>query len=238
MQVNEGATSGNDKGKIVPTPKRELVLEGDPEQQLRYATKAANALMRVVKPRKIGGKDYLEYGGWQILGRFFGSTAAVESTKRLLNDKGEFWGYEARAQVLQHGNIISSAEAVCLNTERNWKTRDEFALKSMAQTRACSKALRNAYGWVAELAGLASTPAEEMGYDVTPIADNAPIEVVGTDNDIPESVSDQRKRIFALLKQRGVDVTDGKACKAYVADNTQLELVESNYPSIIKALDK
>jgi hypothetical protein len=32
----------------------------------------------------------------------------------------------------------------------------------MAQTRASSKALRQAFAWVAVLAGYAATPAEEM----------------------------------------------------------------------------
>ena len=60
---------------------KSLVLEGDPETQLAYATKAANALMNVVnkKPKKviINGKQYLEYGDWQMLARFFGSTSRI-----------------------------------------------------------------------------------------------------------------------------------------------------------------
>ena len=37
-----------------------------------------------------------------------------------------------------------------------------FQLRSMAQTRACSKALKNVFAWVVVLAGYRSTPAEEM----------------------------------------------------------------------------
>lgn len=37
-----------------------------------------------------------------------------------------------------------------------------FQLKSMAQTRACAKALRNVLAWVAVLAGYKPTPAEEL----------------------------------------------------------------------------
>lgn len=37
-----------------------------------------------------------------------------------------------------------------------------FQLRSMAQTRACSKALRNVLAWVVVLAGYQATPAEEM----------------------------------------------------------------------------
>src|SRR6185437_14382005 len=58
--------------------------------------------------------------------------------------------------------VISSAEAMCLNDEPNWKSKPMFQLKSMAQTRACAKALRNVLAWVVVLAGYAPTPAEEM----------------------------------------------------------------------------
>lgn len=37
-----------------------------------------------------------------------------------------------------------------------------FQLRSMAQTRACAKALRNAFAWVVVLAGFRPTPAEEL----------------------------------------------------------------------------
>lgn len=41
-----------------------------------------------------------------------------------------------------------------------------FQLRSMAQTRACAKALRNVLAWVVVLAGYKPTPAEEMtGYE-------------------------------------------------------------------------
>ena len=155
--MNENEIKGTAVAKA--PAKRELVLEGDPEQQLEFAKKAATALMKVVKPVKFAGKDYLQFGGWQTLGRFFGATVAVEWTKKIDGPTG---GYEARAVVYQHGDTISAAEAVCLKSERNWAKRDEYAIKSMAQTRASAKALRNAFGWVAELAGLESTPAEEM----------------------------------------------------------------------------
>lgn len=55
--------------------------------------------------------------------------------------------------------------------------------------------------------------------------------------DPPMTVDEQRKKIFTLLKGRGVDITDGKACKAYVSELTDLELTEVNYESIIKKIE-
>lgn len=232
-------------------PKKELVLEGDPEAQLAFATKAANALMKVVKPKKINGKDYMMFGGWQTLGRFFGSTVGVEWTKPILNEKGAVVGYEARAEVLQNGQRISSAEASCLRTERNWTSKDEFSLKSMAQTRAAAKALRNAFGWVAELAGLESTPAEEMSYDQTPIKDSA-VPTVSYDNpedEINEIVPSKKKNpVDTYLQQKRqivdlatkitlVPLVKKEEYEVWVKEQTGLELKQENYPAIIERLE-
>ena len=42
-----------------------------------------------------------------------------------------------------------------------------FQLRSMAQTRACAKALRNVLAWVVVLAGYRPTPAEELDGKTT-----------------------------------------------------------------------
>jgi hypothetical protein len=141
----------------VETPKD---LAVDPEVALAGAQKAAKALLQVVSQKRqivINGKRYLTFEDWQTIGRFYGVTVGVASTT-----KGEN-GYEARALVYNAGGtVISAAEAICTREERNWQSRDEYALKSMAQTRACAKALRNVLAWVAVLAGFEGTPAEEI----------------------------------------------------------------------------
>lgn len=191
---------------VIAQPKS-LVLEGDPEAQLAYAQKAANALMKVVKPKDIGGKQYLMFGAWQTLGRFFGSTVGVEWTSALKDEKGFLLGYEARAIVYQNGQMISSAEASCMTTEKRWRTADEYAIKSMAQTRASAKALRNAYGWVAELAGYESTPAEEMSYDISPVRSNA--KVTSTTDDI-EVVPESAKSTDLICSDTGVAISQAE----------------------------
>lgn len=245
---------------VVVQPKRELVLEGDPEQQLQFAMKAANALMKAVnqKPKKvmIRGEQYLEYGDWQTLARFFGATASVAWSKKLIDDKGGFLGYEARAEVLHNGQVISSAEAMCMKVEKNWSSRDEFMLRSMAQTRASAKALRNAYGWVAELAGMKSTPAEEMGdqYDQTPVkADVVPVvyyddpeeetpvvKTLAIKIKPPKVVADLTKKdeIKKLIDTKVLDPLEQtkEAYEEYVKGNTGLELVPPNYDTIIERL--
>lgn len=192
----------NTEVAVVPIVKKELVLEGDPEKQLEFAQKAATALMKRVEGKQkkviINGKQYLEFGDWQTLARFFGATVGTDWTQPLLDSAGKIVGFEARAVVYQNGTVISSAEARCMRSEKRWSTADEYAVNSMAQTRASAKALRNAFGWVAELKGYSSTPAEEMPqqYDNPSIPDDV-VPVVAYDESSMEYSSPDPKYVCA-----------------------------------------
>lgn len=70
------------------------------------------------------------------------------------------------------GAVVGKAEAMVSRSEETWNTRDDYALRSMAETRAESRAYRRAIGWIVNLAGYNATPAEEMGH--TPGADTGP----------------------------------------------------------------
>ena len=145
------------------------VLLRNPETVISEARLAAKALKGVIdsKGKKvvINGKQYLEFDDWQLLGAFYGVTAKVSSTSEIKDDKGKNIGFLAKAVAVKDGIEIAAAEAECLSYENNWKYKafnQRFMLRSMAQTRACSKALRNCLAWIVVLAGYAATPAEEM----------------------------------------------------------------------------
>lgn len=145
---------------------KDLSIHREPTIVLEEAKKAAKALAQVIagkkKPVIINGEQYLEFEDWMTVARFYGITAKVISTSPI--SFGDVQGFEARAVALKvnTGEEISAAEAMCLNDEANWKNRPLFMLRSMAQTRACAKALRNVLAWVVVLAGYKPTPAEEM----------------------------------------------------------------------------
>jgi len=143
----------------------DLVVRRPPEEVLAEAQRAAVALKRVVdaKPRPviINGERYLEFEDWMTLARFYGITAKVSEVRFV--EYGTARGFEARAVALRSdGQEITAAESMCLDDEDRWKDRELFQLKSMAQTRAMAKALRNVLAWVVVLAGYQGTPAEEM----------------------------------------------------------------------------
>jgi hypothetical protein len=60
--------------------------------------------------------------------------------------------------------VVSIGHAICSNKERTKRTFDEYAICSMAQTRAEGKAYRLLLGWLMKAAGFEATPAEEMDF--------------------------------------------------------------------------
>lgn len=188
----------------------DLVQYREPEQVLAEATRAAQALVKVVSlkknPVKFNNEQYLEREDWGTVGAFYGCTAKTVETN-FVEFPGEdgmmIRGFEAVAIVIDPaGREIARAESMCLDEEENWghvpkyeyveklddkgkkiwdanlfggkggyvKERKQtgsvkkplFQLRSMAQTRAEAKALKQKFSWVVVLAGYSPTPAEEL----------------------------------------------------------------------------
>ncbi|MFA7314499.1 MAG: hypothetical protein WC025_01025 [Candidatus Magasanikbacteria bacterium] len=139
--------------------------EKDPEEVLLFAKKASKALMSVIASKDnkvlIKGEQYLTLEDWQTLARFYNITTGIEWTKSTTNENKAF-GYDARAVAYQNSTIISGAEASCFRDEKNWEDKPSFQLKSMSQTRAMSKCLRNILAWIVVLSNFKPTPAEEI----------------------------------------------------------------------------
>lgn len=153
------------KAALAVMPSQPLAIQRNPQEVLNEAREAAKVLIEMVKakpkPFMLHGDIYLQFEDWQTVGRFYGATVKVTETKFI--ELGTVKGFEARAVVLdKNGLEVSGAEAMCLDDEKNWKSKPLFQLKSMAQTRASAKALRNVFAWVVVLAGYKPTPAEEM----------------------------------------------------------------------------
>jgi hypothetical protein len=148
--------------EVVP---HDILVQRAPEKVLAEAKQAATALQDVISKKKrpviMNGEQYLEFEDWQTLGRFYGVTARISRTAPVMFNEAQ--GFEASADAIRaDGMVISSADAMCLNDEPNWERKPAYQLRSMAQTRACAKALRNVLAWVVVLAGYKPTPAEEM----------------------------------------------------------------------------
>jgi hypothetical protein len=159
--------------ELVHVPDHTMVIAGaTPDEILSNAGQIANALGGLIESQGLsvsvgGANKHVEVGGWQAAGAMLGALggtplhAETEWSRRM--DRDDAVVYEARVAVKTlAGETVGVAEAMCSSDERNWKRSDEFAIRSMAETRAESRAYRRAIGWVVKLAGYSPTPAEEM----------------------------------------------------------------------------
>lgn len=152
-----------------PEDTRELSISRAPTEVLEEARRAAMALNDVISKKKnkvmFNGEQFIEAEDWQTIGKFYNVAAKIEWTKYL--EIGNVRGYEAKAEVIHipTGNVISAAEAMCMSDEKNWSNKPLNQLRSMAQTRATSKALSTVLKWVVVMAGYKATPAEEMEHE-------------------------------------------------------------------------
>jgi hypothetical protein len=203
----------------VPAHSQEIVLfSGDPAEKMRQMQETAMIIAEPVRQRhtvKIGQGEHVRVEGWTMLGALLGVYPITVWTRRLTEPDG----WEARVEArTRSGQLVGAAEAQCARDENIWSlepigkggakldARDDYALRSMAQTRATSKALRQPLGFVITLAGFDPTPAEEM-----PIA--------GTDFE-PPSLEGRRRLMFHLRdKLIKADKLDEATFNAQVFDD-------------------
>jgi hypothetical protein len=151
--------------EIVSAAPATLFRTDDPVRVLLEAKKVAEALKPVLIEQgmiqvihgKGGPSEHVKVEGWQTLGAMLGVVPVITWTRKI--DRG--WEARCEARTLDE-RVIGAGEAECLKDEENWKDSEDYAVRSMAQTRATSKALSGPLRFVVTLAGYSATPAEEM----------------------------------------------------------------------------
>jgi len=195
--------------------RRELFGTSDPSHVVINATEVAQVLARVVEEQRlyveirIKGRvsRHIRVEGWTLLGSMLGVFPVVVWS-RPVEVNGSHVGGEARVEARTlDGRVVGAAESMVTRMEDRWQAADEYAIRSMAQTRAISKALRGPLGFVFSMAGYETTPAEELSHDhdtgATPGATPEPAEP----GERPASEA-QMRRMFALFNERGFDDRD------------------------------
>ena len=129
----------------------------------------AKDLAKFIKDNKLSttvqGKEFVNVEGWQYAGSRLGIVPIVEHVINV--GSPDELKYQAKVTLfdIRHGVTVGAGFAVCSNKESGKKFYQEFAIMSMAQTRAVGKAYRNILAWIIRAAGYEPTPAEEMDYD-------------------------------------------------------------------------
>lgn len=138
------------------------IQASSPDDVVKRASGVATALSDIINRKKlftiINGKKYVQVDGWATLGAMLGILPREVKSEKTEN------GYESYVELIRTTDEmkVGGASAICTRDEKNWSNRDEYAIKSMATTRATGKAYRIAFSWIMNLAGYESTPAEEM----------------------------------------------------------------------------
>jgi hypothetical protein len=146
----------------VPAQRKEF-FDSAPKEQVVQASEIATVLKDVIEKQGlftlISGKKYIKAEGWQTLGTFLSVTAKEKSVV-----KHEDGSFEAYVELLRFrdGTVVGGASAICTRKERRWEKADDYAVRSMAVTRATGKAFRLSFAWIVTLAGYAPTNEEEM----------------------------------------------------------------------------
>lgn len=166
---------------------------------LAHTKKLVNELMAYVDDNNlavnIAGKKYLQVEAWQFTGSQLNLTAIVTEIEDITPETGKP-KYKATVEVIHNptGQLVSRGFALCSKTESKKSGFDEYAVASMAQTRAIGKAYRNILAWLPKLAGYEGTPAEE-------ISDT-------TRESLTEELAEKKAEVFAEFTER--EITDSK----------------------------
>lgn len=159
------------------------VRDGNAQVAVRETPGALEERLQAVAQRLTGpayvagieGRNYAKVEWWTTIGAHAGFRSAITSTTQItcLEHDGAHWGFSAWCEIRDSsGGLRSTADMDCLSCEvrssrtgSTWGDNGQYAVKSMAQTRATSKAYRLNLSWLAVLAGLEATPAEEVPQD-------------------------------------------------------------------------
>lgn len=149
---------------------------GKPEQALQVAT----VLQKFVKDKNltanIKGKQYPLVEAWQFAGSQLGLYPVLTEVKDLSSGQESKFSAWVEVRKISDDKVMSRGFAICSNKEGSKRTFDEYAICSMAQTRAEGKAYRMLLSWLMKAAGFEATPAEEMDFAKTADFNDVPDE--------------------------------------------------------------
>lgn len=132
-----------------------------PDELINFAQTLKKIIVEQKLFTNIQGKNYPHVEAWQFLGGSIGVLPVVTELTDLSTEN--VIKYRATVELRRlNGDIVGSGIAICTNKERGKTGFDEYAVASMAQTRAVGKAFRLAFGFLMKLAGYQALPIEEV----------------------------------------------------------------------------
>src|SRR3990172_4640398 len=165
----------------VPNQVQLGTIQRRPEEVIERASQIATQLAKIIKDRalstRIRDKDHVRVEGWTTLGAVLGVIPRERQTTRTEQ------GFESYVELIRtsDGLVVGGASAICSWAEPRWSKADDYAVRSMAITRATGKAYRLGFSWIMVLAGYSPTPAEEMDQVIEgTVKETSPKDAIGT----------------------------------------------------------
>lgn len=143
-----------------------------PSVSIQRIAELATEIDKIIQTKNlftmIKQKKHVRVEAWTLCGSLVGVFPVLVSCEPcVLPDKKDptkfHHGFTAfvEARTIK-GEVVGASRAYCMRSESTWAARDDYAVASMAQTRATSKALRQPLGFIIEMAGYNATPLEEI----------------------------------------------------------------------------
>lgn len=178
--------------------KTEQVELSSPSDIMAFATNLKDLIIQNKLFANIKGKNYVNVEGWQIAGAFTGTFPIVEKVEDLSD--GVKIKYRAEVSLVdKEGNKVGYGVAICSNKETGKERFDEYAVASMAQTRAVGKAYRMKIGWLLKVAGYETTPAEEMDTVEAQVIDEGKSDIAIAKRKLSEAKNLSELKKFYIL---------------------------------------
>ncbi len=225
-----------------------VLVASTPTQAIQQASGVATALADIIDKQKlfkvIRGKKFVFCEGWTTLAAMLGLMPREIEANRMSDGS-----WEARVDLVRvaTGDVVGGASAMCGVDESEWAKSNEYARRSMAATRATSKACRLSMSWIMKLAGYEVTPAEEVPKDGFTDNKAPPIEGEATpvvDTPPPTTPLAGRAELWAAVQRAATEAEMALPAKedmpAFIEYLRQAVGVEdvNNYTGIIEGLKR
>ena len=149
----------------------------------------------------IQGKKFVNVEGWQFAGLAFGLIPIMHEPTNLSNENEV--KYSASVELINKDGVkMGYGYAVCSNKERLKERFDEYAICSMAQTRAIGKAYRNCIAWLMKASGFEPTPVEEMEARKDPATELRECKTLEELKNTFLSLDTAQQRVYEKLKNQ------------------------------------
>ena len=116
---------------------------------------------------RMGDKYYITVAGVTLVAATFGYHVREVGARRIDVDGVGAW--EATSEVVRasDGMVLGRGSAICMDDEKGWEKRPQFARRAMASTRSAGRALRLFFGHAFTMLGenVATVTREEMPED-------------------------------------------------------------------------